>query len=152
MGSHLRCLIPRFNGAILSLEWKAAVWDRSVTGAPRPRTPSEQQYSDRGSSVARPCAPRKRRSSWQRRAAPRASDRDRDDHARRQSSNTAIASFARDAEPRVGDQPQDSGEVAQTGDGRGFEDRAERPSLHNPDRSRRGGGRCVPASHAATGG
>jgi CO/xanthine dehydrogenase Mo-binding subunit len=42
-----RCLIPRFDGAILSLEWKEAAWDKFVTGAPRPRTPSEQQYSDR---------------------------------------------------------------------------------------------------------
>jgi hypothetical protein len=42
-----RCLIPRFDGAILSLEWKEAVWDKFVMGAPRPRTPSEQQYSDR---------------------------------------------------------------------------------------------------------
>ncbi len=42
-----RCLIPRFDGAILSLEWKEAAWDRYVMGAPRPRTPSEQQYSDR---------------------------------------------------------------------------------------------------------
>jgi hypothetical protein len=42
-----RCLIPRFDGAILSLEWKEAVWNKFVTGAPRPRTPSEQQYSDR---------------------------------------------------------------------------------------------------------
>ena len=28
-----RCLIPRFDGAILSLEWKDAVWGRYVTGA-----------------------------------------------------------------------------------------------------------------------
>jgi hypothetical protein len=42
-----RCLIPRFDGAILSREWKEALWDKFVTGAPRPRTPSEQQYSDR---------------------------------------------------------------------------------------------------------
>src|SRR3989338_8784105 len=42
-----RCLIPRFDGAILSQDWKEALWDRVVTGAPRPRTPSEQQYSDR---------------------------------------------------------------------------------------------------------
>ncbi|WP_207209918.1 hypothetical protein, partial [Tropicimonas sp. IMCC6043] len=40
-----RCLIPRFDGAIHSLEWKEALWDRYVTAAPRPRTPSEQQYS-----------------------------------------------------------------------------------------------------------
>ena len=44
-----RCLIPRFDGAILLLEWKEAVWDRFVMGAPRPRTPSEQQYSDQAS-------------------------------------------------------------------------------------------------------
>jgi hypothetical protein len=24
-----RCLIPRFNGAIFSIEWKEAIWDRS---------------------------------------------------------------------------------------------------------------------------
>lgn len=42
-----RCLIPWFDGAIRSLEWKEAIWNRYVTGAPRPRTPSEQQYSDR---------------------------------------------------------------------------------------------------------
>ena len=42
-----RCLIPWFAGAILSQEWKEALWDKFVTGAPRPRTPSELQYSDR---------------------------------------------------------------------------------------------------------
>ncbi len=47
VGHMTRCLIPRFDGAILSLEWKEAIWDRYVTGAPRPRPPSEQQYSDR---------------------------------------------------------------------------------------------------------
>ena len=41
-----RCLIPRFDGAIFSLEWKEALWDKYVTAAPRPRTPSEQQDSD----------------------------------------------------------------------------------------------------------
>jgi hypothetical protein len=41
------CLIPRFDGVILSQEWKEALWDKFVTGAPRPRTPSELQYSDR---------------------------------------------------------------------------------------------------------
>jgi len=29
------CLIPRFDGAIRSLEWKEAIWDRYVMGAPR---------------------------------------------------------------------------------------------------------------------
>ena len=47
MSRSTRCLIPRFDGAILSLEWKEAAWDKFVMGAPRPRTPSEQQYSDR---------------------------------------------------------------------------------------------------------
>ncbi|MFT7310038.1 MAG: hypothetical protein ACI853_000522, partial [Paracoccaceae bacterium] len=32
-----RCLIPRFDGAICSLEWKEALWDKYVTAAPRPR-------------------------------------------------------------------------------------------------------------------
>jgi len=38
--------------------------------------------------------------------------RERHDHARRPSSNTAIASFALDAEPGAWDQPEDGGEVA----------------------------------------
>ena len=38
--------------------------------------------------------------------------RKRHDHARRLSSNTAIASFAHDAEPRVRDQPENSREMA----------------------------------------
>ena len=38
----LRCLIPRFDGAICSLEWKEALWDKYVMAAPRPRTQSEQ--------------------------------------------------------------------------------------------------------------
>ena len=42
-----RCMIPRFDGAILFQEWKEALWDKFVTGAPRPRSPSELQYSDR---------------------------------------------------------------------------------------------------------
>ena len=41
------CLIPRFDGAILSWEWKDVLWDKFVTEAPRPRTPSELQYNDR---------------------------------------------------------------------------------------------------------
>ena len=53
------CLVPRFNGALLSREWKEARWDKFVTGAPRTVTrqhvqsmceracsPSELQYSD----------------------------------------------------------------------------------------------------------
>jgi threonine/homoserine/homoserine lactone efflux protein len=43
----LRFLIPWFDGVILSQDWKEALWDKFVTAAPRPRTPSELQYSDR---------------------------------------------------------------------------------------------------------
>ena len=42
-----KCLIPWFDGPILSHEWKEARLDKLVTEAPRPRTPSELQYSDR---------------------------------------------------------------------------------------------------------
>lgn len=41
------CLVPGFDGVIFSREWKDALWDRYVMAAPRPRTPCEQQYSDR---------------------------------------------------------------------------------------------------------
>lgn len=41
------CLIRWFDGAILSLDWKEALWGKFVMGAPRPRTLSDQQYSDR---------------------------------------------------------------------------------------------------------
>ena len=63
-----------------------------------------------------------------------------------------IAIFALGAEPGAWDQPEDGGEVAQAGDGRGSKDRAEGPSLHDFDRSRGGSGRRVPASHVATAG
>ena len=36
-----RCLVPGFDGVIFSREWKEALWDRYVMGAPRPRTPCE---------------------------------------------------------------------------------------------------------------
>jgi hypothetical protein len=42
-----RCLIPGFDDVILSKEWKDTLWDKFVTEAPRSRTLSEQQYSDR---------------------------------------------------------------------------------------------------------
>jgi hypothetical protein len=32
-----RCLIPKFDGATLSQEWKEALWDKFVTGAARKR-------------------------------------------------------------------------------------------------------------------
>lgn len=34
-----RCLIPGFDGVILSKEWKDTLWDKFVTEAPRPRPP-----------------------------------------------------------------------------------------------------------------
>ena len=76
------CLIPRFDGAIFSLEWKEALWDKYFTAAPRPRTPSEQQYSD-------PLADRVMRSM-----IPRS------------------ASYNRGAEPRTRHQCQNSRQVA----------------------------------------
>ncbi|WP_249198696.1 TetR/AcrR family transcriptional regulator, partial [Gluconobacter cerinus] len=36
-----RCLVPCFDGVLFSREWKEALWDRYVMGAPRPRTPCE---------------------------------------------------------------------------------------------------------------
>ncbi len=42
----LSCLISEFGGAIFSSDWKAALWAKFSTGAPRQRTPSEQRYSD----------------------------------------------------------------------------------------------------------
>jgi hypothetical protein len=39
--------MPGFAGAILSLEWKGALWDKFVTEASRLRTLSEQQNTDR---------------------------------------------------------------------------------------------------------
>ena len=77
------------------------------------------------------------------------SSRERHDHARRPSSNTAIASFALDAEQGPGDQPQDGGEVAQAPDFGGFKDGADDAALHGPDRSRRGSGRRIPAIDSA---
>ncbi|WP_024716725.1 hypothetical protein, partial [Gluconobacter oxydans] len=37
-----RCLVPLFDGVLFSREWKEALWDRYVMGAPRLRTPCEQ--------------------------------------------------------------------------------------------------------------
>lgn len=61
------------------------------------------------------------------------SSRERRDHAHRQSCNTAIASFARAAEPGTGHQPQDRREMASAGDGRGPQDGAQRNSVDRVD-------------------
>lgn len=102
------CLIPRFDGAILSWEWKGAY----------------------GTS----------------------SSRERHDHARCQSSNTAIAGFARATEPGTRHQPQDGGEVAEKGDSRRYKDRADGTSVHRADAGRSSDGRRVPPPHALAAG
>ncbi|OLS44242.1 hypothetical protein BV509_07755 [Rhodovulum sulfidophilum] len=42
-----RCSIPGFDGVVPSKEWRDALRGKFVTEAPRPRTRSEQRYSDR---------------------------------------------------------------------------------------------------------
>jgi hypothetical protein len=76
------------------------------------------------------------------------SSRERHDHARRPSSDTAIASFARDAEPGA-DQPEDCVEMAQDGNGPISGDRAKGGSVNDPDASGGGNGCGVPPAHAA---
>jgi len=49
-----KCLIPRFDGAVLSTERKQALWGKFVIGVPRPQTPSKLQYSERKSTVRPP--------------------------------------------------------------------------------------------------
>ena len=66
--------------------------------------------------------------------------------------NPAIASFARAADPGVRDQPEDRGEVAEAGLGRGHEDQAEGTPLDGPDRGSGGGGRRLPKARAAAAG
>src|SRR4029453_17699586 len=45
--SDARCLVPQCGGRTIDATTKETLWDRYFTGAPRPLTPSEQQYSDR---------------------------------------------------------------------------------------------------------
>lgn len=67
-----------------------------------------------------------RSSLWNgRRACGTSSSRKRHDGTRGQSCNNAIPGFARVAEPRTGHQPENGGEVAETSDARGHEDRAD---------------------------
>src|SRR3954451_12821600 len=40
-----RCLIPAFDGAIFSVEWKDALWARFFMEAPRRRRRSVERYS-----------------------------------------------------------------------------------------------------------
>jgi len=39
-----RCLVPAFDGAILSLGWKEALWDKFFMAAPRRQRRSVEQY------------------------------------------------------------------------------------------------------------
>ena len=90
--------------------------------APRPRTPSELQYSD-------PLPGRVMRSM-----IPRG------------------ASFARATEPGAGHQSQDRREVAEAGDDRRAEDWTKEAALYGSDRGGGGDDRRVPASYAAAAG
>lgn len=58
---------------------------------------------------------------------------------------------ARAADPGIGHQPQDGGEVAQARHGRGLEDRAEGAPIDGSDR-RGGSHRSLPEAHAAVAG
>jgi ATP-dependent DNA ligase len=40
----LRCLVPAFDGAILSFRWKEALWDKFFMAAPRRQRRSVEQY------------------------------------------------------------------------------------------------------------
>ena len=92
-----RCLIPRFDGAILSQEGKEATWDRFVTAASRVPTSSHPQDSDQlPARVLQRNIP------------------------------TGV-NVARAAWSGVGHQPQDGREVAETGIGRGCDDRPSAP-------------------------
>jgi len=74
------------------------------------------------------------------------------DHARRQSSNTAIASFDRGAEPGTRDQPEDCREVAKARDGGRSQNGAKGSAFHCSERRRRGYDGCFPAAHVAAAG
>jgi hypothetical protein len=72
--------------------------------------------------------------------------------ARRQSCNTAIASFARATEPGAWHQPQDRSEVAQTCDSRILQDWAEGTTINGPDRSRGGDHRRIQTAYIVAAG
>jgi hypothetical protein len=40
-----RCLVPAFDGAFLSRDWKEALWGKFYTGAPRRQRRSVERYS-----------------------------------------------------------------------------------------------------------
>jgi hypothetical protein len=103
MASSLQCLIPRFDGAILSQEWREVLWDKLVTGAPR--------SSQRGATSSSPLARARRQSTntsipWLVIVCLQTLKR---------------ASFALAVEPRTRHQPENGGEVAEARDGRGYE-------------------------------
>lgn len=47
MEEAVNCLVPVCDGLLICDDQKDALWDKFFTAAPRPRTRSEQQYSDR---------------------------------------------------------------------------------------------------------
>lgn len=80
------------------------------------------------------------------------SSRKRLDYARRQSCDTAIAGFALSVEQVARHHPQGGSEVAEAGDGRGHEDRAEGASFDSSDGSGGSHDRCLSAPHTAAAG
>ena len=40
-----RCLVPAFDGAFLSRDWKEALWGKFYTGAPRRQRRSVERYN-----------------------------------------------------------------------------------------------------------
>ena len=75
------------------------------------------------------------------------SSKERRDHARGQSCNTAIACVARAVDQRVGHQPEDRCEVAQARDGRRCENRADGAAVDGADQGLRSDGSRGPAPH-----
>ena len=73
--------------------------------------------------------------------------RQRHDHAGHPSSNTAIASFDRGAEPEAWHQSEDRREVAKARDGGRSQDGAEGSSLHRSQQCRGGKGCRFPKAH-----
>jgi len=53
-----RCLIPAFDGAMLSPEWRDALWARFTTGAPRRQRRSVERYKQHSQESLRALAQR----------------------------------------------------------------------------------------------
>ena len=78
--------------------------------------------------------------------------RQRHDHARRANSIIAIAGFALSAERRVGNQPENSCEMAEASDCQGSENWLQRAALNESERNRRSHGSRFSAAYVAAAG